>query len=78
MSEPNTICPKCGGQMGEGFTLEIGDTYEAKSQESWIEGKPEYGFWEGLKTSGKQRFAITSFRCANCGFLEQYANKPLT
>lgn len=76
MSDKNTICPKCGGVMSEGFTLEIG-AYDSSAQETWIEGKPEYEFWQGLKTSGKQRFAVTSYRCIKCGYLEQYANLPI-
>ncbi len=77
MSEVSTICPKCGGEMLEGFTLEIG-SYDSNSQETWIEGKPEYEFWSGLKTSGRTRYGITSYRCVKCGFLEQYANEMIT
>ena len=76
MREINTICPKCSGEMTEGFTLEIG-AYDSSSQETWIEGKPEYEFWQGLKTSGKNRYAVTSLRCSKCGFLEQYAINPV-
>ena len=76
MREVNTICPKCGGEMPEGFTLEIG-AYDANSQETWIAGKPEYAFWKGLKITGRQRSAVTSFRCVKCGFLEQYALNPI-
>ena len=76
MSENNYICPKCKSEMLEGFTLEIG-AYDSNSQETWIEGKPEYEFWSGLKTSGRERYAIISFRCVTCGFLEQYANQTI-
>lgn len=77
MSKINNICPKCEGEMLEGFTLEIG-TYDSASQETWIAGKPEYEFWTGLKISGRLRYAVTSFRCVKCGFLEQYANEIIT
>lgn len=77
ISEVNNICPKCEGEMKEGFTLEIG-AYDSNSQETWIEGEPEYEFWSGLKTSGRLRYAVTSFRCVKCGFLEQYANEIIT
>ncbi len=70
------ICTKCSGEMKEGFTLEIG-AYDSNSQETWVEGKPEYEFWSGLKTKGRERYAITSYRCENCGLLEQYAKDLL-
>ena len=54
MSEINTICPKCSGEMTKGFTLEIG-AYDSSSQETWVEGKPEYAFWKRLKITGRQR-----------------------
>ncbi len=77
MNEVNNICPKCSGTMQEGFTLEIG-AYDSNSQETWIEGQPEYEFWSGLKTSGRRRFAVISYRCEKCGFLEQYARDVIT
>jgi hypothetical protein len=77
MGEERNNCPKCTGEMREGFTLEIG-SYDSNSQETWVEGKPEYEFWSGLKTSGRERYAITSYRCVKCGFLEQYAQNLLS
>ena len=76
MKEVNNICPKCSGAMQDGFTLEI-SAYDSNSQETWIEGKPEYEFWSGLKTNGRKRYAIISYRCIQCGFLEQYGLNPI-
>ena len=68
MKEVNNSCPKCSGEMQDGFTF---------SQDTWIEGKPEYEFWSGFKTNGRKRYAITSYCCTQCGFLEQYALNPI-
>jgi hypothetical protein len=48
------------------------------SASSWIEGEPEKSFWSGMKTKGKRRLAIVSYRCTKCGFLENYATQPAT
>ena len=33
----------------------------------------ERSMWTGLKTRGKDKLDITTFRCRRCGFLESYA-----
>jgi hypothetical protein len=39
----------------------------------WMEGNPEKSFWTGLKTTGRQRYSVMTYRCERCGFLESYA-----
>ena len=39
----------------------------------WLEGEPERSFWTGLKTKGKERFPVRTYRCTQCGYLESYA-----
>src|SRR5215510_13188372 len=38
----------------------------------WVEGAAQKGFF-GLKLKGKRQFAITTYRCTACGYLESYA-----
>jgi len=64
-------CAKCETAMTEGFVLDRGH-YNAKMTSFWVEGKPEESFWSGLKTSGRDAFAIQTFRCPNCNYLEFY------
>ena len=54
-------CERCG----HGDTLSVAE---------WLEGPPERTFWIGLKTKGRDKFAIRTFRCTHCGYLETYAN----
>lgn len=65
-------CPKCGAAMTEGFILDR--TYGANTQQAWIEGTPEASFWSGLKTSDRAIYNVRAMRCADCGFLEFYAD----
>ncbi len=63
-------CPKCQSSMTEGF---IPDQSENGSKVSkWIEGLPEKRWW-GLKVRGKTQFAVQTFRCMRCSYLENYA-----
>jgi len=64
-------CPKCSGDMSDGFIIDYGD-YNAKRQQIWVEGPPEESFWSGIKTAHKKAFNVQAFRCADCKFLEFY------
>ena len=39
----------------------------------WIEGAPEKSFWIGIKTRGRRKLKIETWRCGRCGYLESYA-----
>lgn len=67
-------CPKCSGQMEEGFVLDR--TYGANLQTLWVEGPPTTSFWTGVKMKGREQLPVTTFRCSKCGYLESFA--PLT
>jgi hypothetical protein len=60
--------------MEEGLVLDKGHGGELNVPE-WLEGPPERSFWFGIKTKGKERFAIRTLRCQRCGYLESYANE---
>ena len=64
-------CPKCGGEMIEGFIAD--HTYGGILQSDWIEDAPVKSFWQGTKISGKDQYKIKTFRCIECGYLESYA-----
>ncbi len=72
MSEPMKLCTKCNGSMEEGFIPDRGD-YNALETSKWYEGPPErYLKFGPLKTSGKERFQVRSYRCTGCGYIESY------
>lgn len=64
-------CPKCGGGMEQGFVLD--NTHGARIVSQWVEGAPQTSFWQGTKAPKEKLVPIGAFRCASCGFLEQYA-----
>jgi hypothetical protein len=64
-------CPKCQGSMAEGFILDINQG-GTQTVSTWIEGAPDKR-WYGLKTGGRVKHEIQTWRCGRCGFLENYA-----
>lgn len=72
MHDRTTNCPKCAGRMEPGYILDKAD-YNMPTSPEWIEGNPEKSFWTGLKTKGRERHAVMTYRCERCGFLESYA-----
>lgn len=76
MSVQSTLCPKCNGEMVQGFIFEIDGPRRAVS--TWIEGAPERSFWQGAKVRADKGIPVGTFRCAACGFLEAYARPEFT
>lgn len=72
MSTP-TKCPKCDGEMQEGFILD--SSHGSRLVSRWIAGKPEVSFWVGMKIHDKEQHQTQSFRCTKCGYLESYARE---
>ena len=78
MAQNEKQCPKCGGAMQDGIMIDvvykslIGD---AAVQPAWVEGVPENPSNDLLNLKGIQRVPVTAYRCAECGYIEQYA-KP--
>ena len=64
-------CPKCRHRMQQGFLRDHG--HGTIHTVAWVEGAPEKSFWTGTKTSGKDKFVLSTFRCTSCGYLESYA-----
>ena len=67
-------CLRCRGPMEPGFLLDRHHHSQAGTQQ-WIEGEPERSFWTGIKTRGKEKVPVRTFRCERCGYLEAYASE---
>ena len=68
-------CPHCKTTMEPGFVADRGHG-DSLSEQKWVEGTAEKSFWRGLKTKGRDAYAVTTFRCDRCGCLESYARRP--
>jgi ribosomal protein L37E len=72
MTNESIVCPKRNAPMEAGFILDRGH-YDAGTVSQWVEGAPERSIWTGIKTKGREKFQVTTYRCAGCGYLESYA-----
>jgi Domain of unknown function (DUF6487) len=70
MSTEKTHCPKCSGEMVQGFIVDRSGSKFIRVS-SWVEGTPEKSFWSGTIAQG--HVPVGTFRCSACGFLESYA-----
>lgn len=68
---PALTCPKCSGQMEEGFVLDR--TLNTNLQEKWVEGPAARSVWTGMKLKGREQIPVTTSRCSECGYLESFA-----
>lgn len=64
-------CPKCEGEMEEGFLLDR--SHNAFRVAQWAEGAPAFWFFQILKMGGRRRIPVRTLRCRRCGFLESFA-----
>jgi RNase P subunit RPR2 len=71
----NKFCPECNGPMVEGTIIDY--RRNSVSPEEWVEGEPQASPWTG-RLKNEERYGVTTYRCARCGFLKMYANKPAT
>jgi predicted nucleic-acid-binding Zn-ribbon protein len=68
---PDPTCPKCRGEMEDGFLVD--HTYGTAAASEWVEGPVEASFWTGVKLRGRERRRVNTWRCLRCGYLESYA-----
>ncbi|QDT74769.1 PF20097 family protein [Lacipirellula limnantheis] len=66
------VCPKCNGQMNQGFVAD--KTRAAVEVMTWRPGPPETSFFSGTKLPAGS-LPIAAFCCEHCGYLEFYASK---
>ena len=71
MSAEPTRCPKCNGEMVQGFLFES----EVDKLQTWVEGTLEKYWWGGAKVPKEKRVPVGTYRCSVCGFLEFYARR---
>jgi hypothetical protein len=70
MSQTATRCPKCSGDMVQGFMLDS----RLNVVSYWAEGTPQLSFLGGYKIP-EGKLAIATLRCQSCGLLESYAQE---
>lgn len=73
--ETTQTCPKCGSAMDEGFIV---DRAEGFYVPQWQSGPPQSTRLLGINVGGvnvnvKLWRPVTTYRCAQCGYLESYA-----
>jgi len=84
MTQGELVCPKCKGQMQEGFIfgypqygLWLFGHPALMVVSAWVEGAPERSFWRsfgtGIRLKGKKKIPPRTYRCSSCGYLESYA-----
>ena len=57
--------------MEEGFILDYRRDVSRVSE--WVAGPPEKGLFGFVKHRGRRKFAVETFRCERCNYLESYA-----
>ncbi len=63
------LCPKCRGQMTQGFAY----LPDMGSRVKWMDGEP--GFWKGMLAGFRMKAAeLSARRCTECGFVEFFAD----
>lgn len=67
MNEETKICPKCNGKMEKGIILD--STQFSSTKARWAKSVGIQLFGVGVKNAK----TIISYRCENCGYLENYA-----
>ena len=72
MSAETTRCPKCNGEMVQGFIVDH-HAGGKRLVSNWVEGAPEKSFWVVTKVPADKCIPVGTFRCSGCGFLESYA-----
>ena len=72
MNVEKSGCPRCGGEMAQGFTVDWHQGGQRRVT-SWVEGAPEKSFWHGTSVPEEKCVPVGTFRCSGCGFLESYA-----
>ena len=74
MSAGTNRCPKCNGEMMQGFTC--GREGPNRVVLTWDEGMPKAVGWlfrQVRKVPRDKSVPVGVFRCSACGFLESYA-----
>jgi hypothetical protein len=71
MTNDKLQCPKCQGDMVQGFVPDY--SQNAVLVAGWQAGQPKKSFWTKTKAPVLEGVPIGAFACTKCGFLEFYA-----
>ena len=72
MTQAAISCPKCQGEMVQGYVLDF--TPVGSRVRKWYSGPPKKAGLAGIMDATSQT-PIGTFRCQTCGFLESYARE---
>ena len=82
MVPDNQRCPKCNGEMTQGFIVDRGNAeislrsremgFGTRHVSKWAPGTPVKSLL--LMTKVRNALPIGTFRCSSCGYLESYAS----
>jgi hypothetical protein len=72
MTNKKLQCPKCKGEMVQGFVADY--SMAAALVASWHAGHPKKKLVGHTKAPRAEGVSIGAFRCQECGFLEFYAD----
>jgi hypothetical protein len=72
MTNEKMQCPKCKGEMVQGFVPDFAKTGVFVA--GWHLGQPKKSFWVHTKARATEGVPIGAYRCQECGFLEFYAD----
>jgi hypothetical protein len=75
MTRHNHKCPKCDGDMEQGFTVDMGTgdwSIGARHVSKWAPGHPTRSLLFKTRVP-RNSLPIGTFRCSTCGYLESYA-----
>jgi hypothetical protein len=66
-------CPKCTGEMVQGFI--VGREGPNRVVSTWVDGSPQAvgTLFRQVKAPRDRCVPVGTFRCSACGFLESYA-----
>lgn len=75
-SDERGKCSDCGGEMVEGFILDM--AYGGGVAPRWVRGRPRWSWWSGLRIKrGAECRAVETYRCVGCGLLKSYATAEM-
>ena len=74
MSAETTRCPKCNGEMVQGFIVDH-HAGGKRLVSNWVAGPPQKSFWHSTDVPADKCIPVGTFRCSACGFLESYARR---
>lgn len=74
ISEATILCPKCQGEIVQGYMRDF--TFLGVRVSEW-NARPPKKFFVGSIMDSTLQIPIVTFRCQSCGFLEWYARKEI-